>query len=51
MKRIYLLSGLLKEGGFSSCVKEDLILDLKKLKRCVLISTKPDNYDLIIEFL
>ena len=45
LNKIYLLSGPLKEGGFSSCVKEDLMLDLKKLKRCVLISTKPDNYD------
>lgn len=44
MNKIYLLSGPLKEGGFSSCVRDDLATNLKLLKRCVLISTRPYEY-------
>ena len=44
MKKIYLLSGPLKEGGFPRSVKKELKNDLFNKNYCVLICTKPTEY-------
>lgn len=44
MNKIYLLSGPLKHGGFSSKIKPYLKEDLKNIKNCVLISTNPTDF-------
>lgn len=42
--KYYLLSGPLKEGGFSDIIKEYLKNDLKNVKKIVLIPTRKENY-------
>lgn len=44
MKKIYLLSGPLKESGFPQVVKKELKNDLSNKNYCVLVCTKSNEY-------